>query len=487
MRFRAVHPPTRTRSAALALLGPAVAFGIGLVIDRRSVVGATSLCLLAVVAAAAFGGLVAGMAASVVAFLGLNFFFTPPYHTFAVRRLADLVALLVFLAVSVIDGALLSRAIEERERAQRRVAEARFLDRITSRLISGEPIETVLGEFARDLVEMFDLHRCEIRLAKRAEPITAESKDRPAGGGGPVVEVPLGASSVLGTLVAIRSAGEPALGSVERNFLQALASQAALAVERGELDDEVTRTRFEAEANRLRAALFSSVTHDLRTPLASIKAGASGLLDESVVYTPDQRQEMLRTVVEEADRLNRIVANLLDLARMRSGALVPAREPVWIQDLVGAVLTRMRRRLDGFTVRVNLRHDLPAVSADPMQLDQVLTNILENAARFSPPRGEILISAARWQDAVQVRISDHGPGIPVEARSKVFEEFYRRDSGAGRGGTGLGLAIARAIVLAHGGRISVEGAPGGGAAVLFELPVTAGADQIAGSELREGA
>src|SRR5438093_1242298 len=162
IRFRSFRPPSRARSAALAIVGPAVAFGLGIVIDRRSVVGATSLCLLAVVAAAAYGGLFSGLSASVVAFLGLNFFFTPPYHTFSVRHPADLVALFVFLAVSVIVGALLSRAIEERERAQRRVAEARFLDRTTARLISGEPIEVVLGEFARDLVEMFDFARCEI-------------------------------------------------------------------------------------------------------------------------------------------------------------------------------------------------------------------------------------------------------------------------------------------------------------------------------------
>jgi two-component system sensor histidine kinase KdpD len=256
-----------------------------------------------------------------------------------------------------------------------------------------------------------------------------------------------------------------------------LTAQATLALERALLDQAVGDARIEAESSRMRAALFSSVTHDLRTPLASIKAGASGLLDASATYSTGQREEVLRTIVEESDRLNRLVANLLDLARMRAGAAVPSTEPVWIQDLVGAVLARMRRRLDGFNVRINLRPDLPEISADPMQVDQVLTNILENAARFSPAGGEITVSAARWHDSVHVRIADRGPGIPPEERSRVFEEFYRRDAGAGRGGSGLGLAIARAVVVAHGGRIWAEGSPGGGAAVVFELPIARDAER----------
>ncbi|MFY9587403.1 MAG: DUF4118 domain-containing protein, partial [Actinomycetota bacterium] len=421
MRFRALRPPTPARSVALAVLGPGAAIGLGLVIDRRSVIGATSLFLLAVVAAAAFGGHRSGFAASVIGFLSLNFFFTPPYHTFAVRHRGDLIALLVFLAVSVIVGTLLARAIEERGRAERRVAEARFLDRITAKLIGGEPTEQVLADMARDLLEMFELARCEIHLSGHPAVVTSRSNATPDG---PRLEVPLAAATALGTLTAVRREGAPSFAGAERAFLQALAAQAALALERAALDAEVHSVRLDAEANRTRAALFSSVTHDLRTPLASIKAGATGLLDDVASYDDEQRAEVLRTIVEEADRLNRIVANLLDLARMRSGALTPARQPVWIQDIVNAVLTRMRSRLRGFDVRVNVRPDVPAVDADPMQLDQVLTNVLENAARFAPARSEIAISAARWHGAVQVRIADHGPGIDLAERDRVFEEFY---------------------------------------------------------------
>jgi len=471
MRFRSLRPPSPARSWVLAVLGPGAAVGLGLAVSRQSLVGATSLCLLAVVVAAAFGGRRSGFAASIVAFLSLNFFFTEPYHTLSVARSADIIALFVFLVVSVVVGTLLTRAIEERESAERRVAEAAFLDRITARLISGERIEDALGDFARDLVAMFELSRCEIRPGGASDAIAASSKEIPRETeDGPRLDVPIGAD---GSLAAVRPAGAAAFGSVERSFLQALGAQAGLALERALLDDEVRSARLDAEANRLRAALFSSVTHDLRTPLASIKASASGLLDRSVAYTPSQREEVLRTIVEESDRLNRIVANLMDLARARAGALVPAREPMWIGDVVNAVLARMRPRIEAFTVRVNIRPDLPPVDADPMQIDQVLTNILENAARFSPPGSEIAVAAARWHGAVQLRISDRGPGIDPADRERVFEEFYRSDAGAGRGGSGLGLAIARAIVLAHGGRIWIEGGAVPGAVFVVELPVAA--------------
>jgi two-component system sensor histidine kinase KdpD len=177
-------------------------------------------------------------------------------------------------------------------------------------------------------------------------------------------------------------------------------------------------------------------------------------------------------VVEEADHLNLIVGNLLDLARMRAGALVPSKQPMLIDEVIGSVLQRMRRSLEHVAIRTTIRPELPPVDADPIQIRQVLTNIIENAIRFSPRGSEIQIAAARWRSAIQVRVTDQGPGIPPADRERVFEEFYRHDAGGGRGGTGLGLAIARAVVVAHGGRIWAGAAPGGGTAVSFELPIT---------------
>src|ERR1051325_1855803 len=204
-RSRSLRPSSTIRAVAFAILGPGVAFGLGLLIDRRSLVGATSLCLFAVLVAATLGGRRSGLAASVVAFLGLNFFFTPPYHRFTVERGADVIALFVFLAVSVIVGTLLTLAIEERARAERRVAEARFLDRITARPISGGKLEEALGEFGRDLVALFGLARCEIVPGEGAAAIVAVTPGDAPAAEGPAVSLPLGTGG--GSILAVRPAG----------------------------------------------------------------------------------------------------------------------------------------------------------------------------------------------------------------------------------------------------------------------------------------
>lgn len=223
----------------------------------------------------------------------------------------------------------------------------------------------------------------------------------------------------------------------------------------------------EAETNRLRAALFSSVTHDLRTPLASITASVSGLLDDEAPLEPAARRELLETIDQEAGRLNRIVGNILDVARMRAGAVTPSKTPTSFDEVVEGVVARSEALLKDHDVRLQVREDLPVVSVDVGLIDQALTNVLENAARFTPPGRRIDVGVARWQDGVQVRVADRGPGIPKEDRERVFEPFVRGESSAG---TGLGLAIARAIVEAHGGTIRLGDVPGGGTAVVIELP-----------------
>jgi len=226
-----------------------------------------------------------------------------------------------------------------------------------------------------------------------------------------------------------------------------------------------------AELSEIRAALFSSVTHDLRTPLASIKAGITSLMDESVRFDPEERRDLLSTVLEETDRLNRLVDNLLNLARARAGDITIDKELSPFEDVVETVLARLRRTLEPFHVRTLIRADAPAVWIDPVQMDQALTNIIENAVRYSPPGGEIQVAVTKRGPGIQVRVADAGPGVTEEERELVFEPFYRGSAAAGRPGSGLGLAIARAVVLAHGGKIWLEGAPGGGTAVLIELPV----------------
>jgi two-component system sensor histidine kinase KdpD len=466
--MRESHP---ARAILAAVVGPVLATLLALPFTGAGGdVSAASLYMLSVVLAAAVGGVWSGLASSLLAFLGLNFFFTVPKHTFRVSKTEDLVALLVFLIVAAVVGTLLARALDERARAERRERETRLLNYFATKLLAAEPLDGRLQDLAGALVESFDLVRCEIHATEGDRPIDIASS-RP-GADGPQMVVPVLIGEVpVGTVTAVRRDGAGPLGAPDERLLQGCAKQLAVALEGVRLDAEIEVARLSSETSQIRAALFSSVTHDLRTPLASIKAGVTSLMDEDVAHDLAQRRELLQTVVEETDRLNRLVGNILDLAKVRAGALVPAKEPTAMQDVLESVLHRMQATLSRVVLRTVIRPNLPDVMADPVQLDQVLTNLLENAARFSPPGGEVQVTLAPWQESLQVRVTDQGPGIPADERERAFEPFYRKDAGGGRGGSGLGLAIARAVVLAHGGRIWIEGAPSGGTAVVFELPM----------------
>jgi two-component system sensor histidine kinase KdpD len=193
------------------------------------------------------------------------------------------------------------------------------------------------------------------------------------------------------------------------------------------------------------------------------------MLDPDARLRPDARKVLLETIKDEAERLDRLVGNLLDLSRLRAGALTPSKRPTAIDEMIESVLARLAPVLEGHRLNVVLREDLPDVPVDVVQIDQALTNILENAAKYSPSGSQISVSAARWEDSVQVRIADQGTGIDPELRRQVFEPFFRSDGAVS--GSGLGLAIAHAVVVAHGGTIWIEDAPGGGTAVVFRLPV----------------
>ena len=468
----------RRKSLAWALgaglAAPVLATLLGLAVPHRSPASAVSIYILGVVAAAALGGIRSGILASLLSFVGLNYWFTVPYHTFRVQRPDELVALAVFLVVAAVVGALVARVVAERDRAERSTGEARGLAAFTGRLLSEEPLDRTLQVAAESLVVLFELSTCEIDAAIDDEAIHVRAP-RNAPPAEPQLVIPLvGGGAELGRLGVARRPGTEALTAQERDSIGAFAGQTAVALQRAQYDAQIRRARVDAEASDMRAALFSSITHDLRTPLASITAGVSSLLERGVDYDDREREELLRTSLEEANRLNRMVANLLDLARLRAGALQPATEPMPIEDVLESVLRRMAPVLAPFALRTVIRPDLPLVAIDPIQIDQVLTNLLENAVRFAPPASEIKVTANAWRQQVEVRVSDQGPGIAAEERERVFEPFYKRDAGLGRGGTGLGLAIARAIVQAHGGRIRAEGTPAGGASVVFDLPVAAG-------------
>jgi two-component system sensor histidine kinase KdpD len=252
--------------------------------------------------------------------------------------------------------------------------------------------------------------------------------------------------------------------------LETFANQMALAIERARASEDARRAEVRAEAERLRNSLLSSVSHDLRTPLASITGAASSLLEAGDQLGDTTRTELLSSIHQEAERLDRLVNNLLEMTRLEAGGVTIRREWQPLEGVLGAVLKRLDRRLSDRVVHIDLPGDLPLVPFDAMLIEQVLINILENAAKYTPAGSPIDISAATVDGAVRIDVADRGPGFEPGEEQRVFEKFYRGPTATGRG-VGLGLAISRAVIEAHGGRIWAEPRPGGGAVFHFTLPI----------------
>jgi two-component system sensor histidine kinase KdpD len=255
------------------------------------------------------------------------------------------------------------------------------------------------------------------------------------------------------------------------HLLETFASQAALAVERVALSEEAQRAQVQAETERMRSSLLSSVSHDLRTPLAVITGATSGLVEGAATLDSATRVELAQTAYEEATRLNRLVGNLLDMTKLESGALKVRKEWQPLEEVIGAALTRLDERLREHPVTTALPPDEPLVPLDSVLVEQVLINLLENAIKYTPPNSPIEVSAIRVGDVVTVTVADRGPGIPASDEQRIFDKFYRARTEHDHGGVGLGLTICRGIVEAHGGRFWDENQPGGGAAFHFTLPI----------------
>ena len=420
------------------------------------------LYVLAVVISARFGGVAAGLGGAVVSFLALNFFFTSPLHTFAVASSEDVVALFVFLATAALVGLLLSTTLEAKEKAERRELEATLVNRLATRLLSGTPADQVLTDFARGVCELFGFLRCQISTTfSEAVDVGTASVDAT-----PHV-VPIKARDPLGEITVWITRGR--LRADEEAAIQALATQVALALEGVRLSVEVRRAELEAQASQLKAALFSGVTHDVKTPLAAITTSVTSLI-EGRGFSEADRRAHLDTIKQETERLHRVVNNLLDVARWRAGALEPMKKPTAIDELMESVVARLQPLLAGREVDMRIGDDVPEVPMDVVQIDQVFTNLIENAVKFTPPGTPISLLVVGNEHGVRVTVADRGPGIPTEDRTRIFEPFERAATNAS--GTGLGLAISNAIVIAHGGRMWASDQPTGGAAFTFELPCT---------------
>ena len=261
-------------------------------------------------------------------------------------------------------------------------------------------------------------------------------------------------------------------------MLETFAGLIALAIERVQLAAEAARIRVQMETEKLRSSLLSAVSHDLRTPLSVITGGASTLLDSDGALEPKVRRELLESVLEEADHLNRLVANLLDMTRLEAGAIEVHKEWQSVEEIVGVALGRMARQLKDHPMITHLPDELPFVPMDDLLIEQVLVNLVDNAAKYSPAGSPIELSGRAENNRLIVEISDRGPGMPQAELDRVFEKFYRAANSDRRPGAGLGLAICRGIIELHGGRIVAENRPGGGAVFRFDLPLATGQPEI---------
>jgi two-component system sensor histidine kinase KdpD len=257
----------------------------------------------------------------------------------------------------------------------------------------------------------------------------------------------------------------------ERTALATFAGQAAAALERIDLLREAQRAELLARTDELKSALMSAVSHDLRTPLASIMASATSLLEPDIDLDDATQRDLLESINEEAVRLNRLVGNLLDMSRIEGGALRPEKDWYGIEEVIARVVQRLEPRLIDHPVRVQVDPELPLLRLDFTEIDQVLTNLVENALKYTPPGTAITITAYRAGETVEVMVADHGPGVPAKDLPYLFDKFYRVDKPVHTGGTGLGLAISKGLIAAHGGRIWARNQPAGGLAVTFTLPL----------------
>jgi two-component system, OmpR family, sensor histidine kinase KdpD len=439
-------------------------------VDKTTVVLAY---LLVVTAAAAAGGLGPGITAAGLGFLCFDVLFLQPYHHILVDDPQDWLSLGVYLLVAVVVSLLVGTSERRRLQAERRERETRMLFDLSTSLVTHGSLEDTLRAVVGTVRSLFDLAGCAIVLPGDGGGVRLAAVDgQPPGELDERVPMRSG-EQVVGSLVVVAGGpGSPGLGEAERRVLATFANQAALAVEWGQQEQQRNRALALQETDRLRTALLNSVSHDLRTPLASIKASASSLLDREVRWDDAERDDFLATINTEADRLTRLVHNLLDMSRIEAGALDPRLVESSVAEVTGPP-ARRARAASGQRVEVDVPEELPPILADPVRLDQVLTNLLDNARSYAAG-SPVQVVARQAGDTVELRVVDHGPGIPVPERERVFDQFYRVESGRRPEGTGMGLAICRGIVLAHGGTLRVETTPGGGASFVLTLPVLDG-------------
>jgi two-component system, OmpR family, sensor histidine kinase KdpD len=421
--------------------------------------------LVAVVALAVIGGFWPAVLAAASASLLLNWYFTPPLHTFTIDKPDNLLALLLFVTVAVAVSSVVHLAASRAGQAARSREEARSLLALAQTVLGGaDTPAAVLDHLVQTLGGQAELLE---NVSGRWVKIAA------SGSAGP--EAPITRVGVRSDL-ALEVSGQPR--PIAPGLLAGFAAQAAAALDRERLRTQAAQAEALAEGNRMRTALLAAVSHDLRTPLASIKASVSSLRQTDVAWTEADEEALLATIEENADRLDGLIGNLLDMSRLHTGSLQPFLRPITIDEVAPIALRGLDAPAD---LRLVVPDGMPLVLADPGLLERVLANLFANALYHSPPGRPPALQAHRAGDSVVLEVIDHGPGVPDALKTEIFEPFQRFDER--KVGVGLGLAVAKGFTEAMGGAIVAADTPGGGLTVRITLPVASqSAQSMQGAE-----
>ncbi|MEU3935018.1 DUF4118 domain-containing protein [Streptomyces sp. NPDC029044] len=419
------------------------------------------LFLTLTVAAALLGGLLPALASAVVGSMLLNWFFTPPVHTLTIADPQNIVAIVVFVGVAVAVASVVDLAARRTHQAARLRAESEILSFLAGNVLRGE---TGLEELLERVRETFGMESVALleRTGEKA-PWTCVDSVGPLPAGAPDdadVDVPVGDHMAL----SLRGRVLPA---ADRRVLAAFAAQAAVVVDRQRLKGEADRAEELAEGNRIRTALLAAVSHDLRTPLAGIKAAVSSLRSDDVEWSEQDEAELLEAIEEGADRLDQLVGNLLDMSRLQTGTVTPVLRETDLDEVVPMALGGVPED----SVELDIPETLPMVHVDRGLLERAVANVVENAVKHSPPGEKVLVSASALGDRVELRVVDRGPGVPDEAKERIFEPFQRYGDSPRGVGVGLGLAVARGFTEAVRGTVHAEDTPGGGLTMVLSVPM----------------
>ncbi|TJW10157.1 MAG: sensor histidine kinase KdpD [Mesorhizobium sp.] len=477
------------------------------VLDVRNI---TLVFLMAVLASAVTAGLWPAIFTSVLSATAFNFFFLDPLYTFNISDPESAVALAFFFCVAIIASNLTARVQRQAVAARSRARTTEDLYLFSKKLAGTGTLDDVLWATAFQIASMLKL-RVVLLLPENgtiavkagyppddtlaeadiAAALWAWEHNRAAGRGADTLPgakrlyLPLRTGRTAVGVVGLDNDKQgPLLTPEQQRLLDALADQAAVAIERIQLVADVDRARLAAEADRLRSALLTSISHDLKTPLAAIM-GAAGTLRDFTAALPEQdRAELLSTVLDESERLNRFIANLLDMTKIESGTMEPNYAFHYVGDIVGSALDRARKIIGEHKTEIDIPSDLPMLKLDPVLFEQVLFNLLDNAAKYAPSGSTIRMQGWADNGSVSLQIMDEGPGIPPVDLERVFDTFYRvRKRDQVRAGTGLGLSICRGFIEAMGGTISAANRTDrSGAVFTIRMPVPAEQPDVDGTD-----